>query len=121
VQPGDPQRRPCVVAPYQPRIDWQIWFAAMSTAERYPWTLHLVWKLLHGDPRRARSARERSVPRRTARWIRARLYRYRFAPPGDPSGAWWTRTLVGDWLPPLSVDNDRLRAFLAAYGWLPAR
>ena len=42
-------RRPCVVAPYQYRLDWQIWFAAMSTPERYPWTLHLVWKLLHND------------------------------------------------------------------------
>src|SRR6185312_3750423 len=48
-KPGDPLRRPCVVAPYQYRIDWQIWFAAMSTPDRYPWTLHLVWKLLHGD------------------------------------------------------------------------
>src|SRR6185503_16251690 len=36
-KPGDVMRRPCVVAPYQYRLDWQIWFAAMSTAERYPW------------------------------------------------------------------------------------
>jgi hypothetical protein len=49
-KPGDPMRRPCVIAPYQPRLDWQIWFAAMSNPERYPWTLHLVWKLLHNDP-----------------------------------------------------------------------
>src|SRR5439155_3469493 len=49
-KPGDVIRRPCVVAPYQERIDWQIWFAAMSTPERYPWTLHLVWKLLQDDP-----------------------------------------------------------------------
>src|SRR5207247_2180752 len=48
-KPGDVMRRPCVIAPYQERIDWQLWFAAMSTPEGYPWTLHLVWQLLHND------------------------------------------------------------------------
>src|SRR6185503_4569443 len=44
-QPGDPDRRPCVIAPYQPRLDWQIWFAAMSSPDEEPWLIHLVWKL----------------------------------------------------------------------------
>ena len=48
-KPGDPNRRPPFVAPYQPRIDWQIWFAAMASPAEYPWTLHFVWKLLHND------------------------------------------------------------------------
>src|SRR5438045_2453869 len=48
-KPGDPNRRPPFVAPYQPRIDWQIWFAAMSSPSEYPWTLHFVWKLLQND------------------------------------------------------------------------
>ncbi|MEY2545441.1 MAG: hypothetical protein QOG48_558, partial [Verrucomicrobiota bacterium] len=39
-KPGDPNRRPPFVAPYQPRIDWQIWFAAMASPAEYPWTLH---------------------------------------------------------------------------------
>ena len=43
-------RRPPQVAPYQPRLDWQMWFAAMSTPDQYPWTVHLIWKLLHNDP-----------------------------------------------------------------------
>ncbi len=51
------------------------------------------------------------------RFIRALLYRYHFAPPGTPGGAWWTRTLVGTWLPPLSLDDPRLRRFVDAYGW----
>src|SRR5881628_1819853 len=42
-------RRPAVIAPFQPRLDWSIWFAAMSTPSEYPWTLHFTWKLLHGD------------------------------------------------------------------------
>ena len=48
--PVDLNRMPRQIAPYQPRLDWQMWFAAMSTYDEYPWTLHLVWKLLHNDP-----------------------------------------------------------------------
>ena len=118
-KPGDVHRRPCMIAPYQYRIDWQIWFAAMSTAAHYPWTLHLVWKLLHNDPRALALLATNPFPDAPPRAIRARLYRYEFAPPGNPDGAWWRRTLVGEWLPPLSVDNGRFRSFLAAYGWLP--
>src|SRR5438874_1077068 len=49
-KPGDPNLRPPFIAPYQARIDWQIWFAAMASPAEYPWTLHFVWKLLHNDP-----------------------------------------------------------------------
>jgi len=117
-KPGDVMRRPCVIAPYQERIDWQIWFAAMSTPERYPWTLHLVWKLLHDDRGALSLLATDPFPDAPPRHIRARLYRYEFAPPGDPTGAWWKRTLVGEWLPPLSADDPRLRRFLAEHGWL---
>jgi hypothetical protein len=119
-KPGDVMRRPCFVAPYQPRLDWAIWFAAMSTPERYPWTLHLVWKLLHNDPGALSLLAGNPFPDAPPRWIRARFYRYAFAPSEDPSGAWWTRTLVGEWLPPLDRDDPRLHRFLAAYGWIDA-
>jgi hypothetical protein len=106
-----------VCAPYQYRLDWQIWFAAMSTPESYPWTLHLVWKLLHGDRGALSLLANDPFPEGPPRWIRARRYRYEFAPPGEAGGAWWNRTLVGEWLPPLSVDDERLHRFLRAYGW----
>src|SRR5262249_3163434 len=48
--PVAPDQRPAVVAPYQPHLDWQMWFAAMASVQEYPWTVHLVWKLLHNDP-----------------------------------------------------------------------
>jgi hypothetical protein len=44
-----PDKRPPQIAPYQLRLDWQMWFAAMSSPDEYPWTLNLVWKLLHND------------------------------------------------------------------------
>ena len=116
-KPGDPERRPCIIAPYQYRIDWQIWFAAMSTADRYPWTLHLLWKLLHNDPGALSLLATNPFPDAPPRWVRARLFRYEFAPPGDPSGAWWKRTPLGLWIVPLSADDPRLRRFLAMYGW----
>jgi Lipase maturation factor len=120
-KPGAVDRRPCIISPYHYRLDWQIWFAAMSTPERYPWTVHLVWKLLHNDPGALSLLANDPFPATPPRWIRAELYRYRFAPPGDPSGAWWTRERVREWLPPLSTDDPRLRRFLAAYGWDDAR
>ncbi|HVE82789.1 MAG TPA: lipase maturation factor family protein [Myxococcales bacterium] len=117
-KPGDPDRRPCVVSPYHLRLDWQIWFAAMSEVDEEPWAIHLVWKLLHGDPLAlgllARGGNP--FPDAPPRFIRARLYRYDFAPPGDR--AYWRRTEVGEWMPPLSAEDPRLLAVIQGYGWL---
>jgi hypothetical protein len=114
--PCDPARPPCVITPYHYRLDWQIWFAAMSSPDEYPWTLHFVWKLLHGDPGTLSLLANDPFPDRPPRYVRARLYIYRFAAPG--SGRFWDRTLLGDWIPPLSADDPRLLKFLNAYGWL---
>lgn len=115
-KPGDVNRRPPWIAPYQPRLDWAIWFAAMSRPERYPWTLHLVAKLLRGDREVLSLLANDPFPNAPPRFIRARLYRYEMVPADDPSGAWWKRTLIGDWLPPLSLDDERLTRFLDAHG-----
>jgi hypothetical protein len=116
-KPGDPLRRPCVIAPFQPRLDWAIWFAAMSTPERYPWTLHLVWKLLHNDAPTLRLLATNPFPHTPPRFVRAAFYRYSFAEPGNPDGAWWRREYLGEWLPPLAPDDPRLLRLLGAYGW----
>jgi hypothetical protein len=119
-KPGDPRRRPPVIAPYQPRIDWQIWFAAMASPQQYPWTLHFVWKLLHNDPAALSLIATNPFPNQPPRYVRARFYRYEFARRDDPSGLYWKRTELGLWLPPLSVDDPGLQQFLRAYRWLPA-
>lgn len=118
-KPGDPRRAPRVIAPYQPRLDWQIWFAAMATPEQYPWTVHLVWKLLHNDSGTLSLLAGNPFPDTPPRYVRARFYRYEFAQPNDPSGLYWKRTELGLWLPPMSVETPILRKFLAAYGWVP--
>ena len=111
-----PDKRPPQVAPYQLRLDWQMWFAAMSSADEYPWTLHLVWKLLHNDQGALSLFAGNPFPDRPPRYIRAILYRYSFAPPG--SGRWWNRERVGGlWLPVMSVHDSALIEYLKIRGW----
>ena len=117
-KPGDPMRRPAVVAPYQPRLDWSIWFAAMSTPDQYPWTLHFIWKLLHSDRGMLSLLANDPFPGSPPRWIRASYYRYEFARPGEPG--WWRRTRLGAWLPPLSAEDVRLRQLAQERDWRPA-
>jgi len=112
-KPGDVERRPCVVSPYHYRLDWQIWFAAMSDASEQPWLIRLVAKLLEGDAGTLDLLAEGPFRERPPRYIRARLYRYEFTRVGEPGRAWWRRTLIGEYLPPLSREDPRLREFLA--------
>ena len=116
-KPGDPARRPCVISPYHYRLDWQMWFAAMSSAGREPWLIHLVAKLLRGDHDMKGLLARDPFPAAPPRWIRAELYRYRFTRPGDGSSDWWRREHIETWLRPMSLDDPELHRFLAAYGW----
>jgi hypothetical protein len=106
------------VAPYQLRLDWQLWFASMASPSDYPWTLHLVWKLLHGDPGALGLFAANPFPDHPPRFVRAVAYHYKLAPPGNRAGAWWVRARVGLWLPPLAADSIELQRFLGAYGWI---
>ena len=111
-------KQPPQIAPYQPHLDWQMWFAAMSTADQYPWTYNLVWKLLHNDPTATVLFAENPFPGKPPRFIRATIYRYKFAGPGDQSHLWWTREPLGLWMPVLSVNDPALIKFLRYEGWV---
>jgi hypothetical protein len=100
-------QRPPQIAPYQLRLDWQMWFAAMSSPAEYPWTLTLVSKLLHNDPGAISLFKTNPFPDKPPHYIRAVLYRYRFAPPGNPKGRYWTRERISIWIPPMSADDLR--------------
>ena len=115
-KPGDPGRAPCFVAPYHLRLDWQIWFAAMGRPEQAPWLVHLLYQLLAGEPDATRLLAGNPFPERPPRFVRVDLYRYQFTEPGQPG--WWRRTLIGPWLPPLSLDDPGLLRFIRAYGWI---
>jgi hypothetical protein len=118
-KPGRLDRLPCVVAPYQYRIDWQMWFAAMSDYRRDPWVVHFVYKLLLGQPSTLSLLASNPFPSRPPKYIRAELYHYEFTRFGDGSHNWWKRTRVGAYLPPLSPMDPGVLDFLDQHGWLP--
>ena len=111
-------KRPPQIAPYQPRLDWQMWFASMSTADQYPWTYNLVWKLLHNDRDATGLFAADPFPGKPPRYIRATLYLYKFAKPGNAQGLYWTREKVGDWIPALSADIPVLLSYLKGMEWV---
>ncbi len=105
-KPGDVRRRPPQIAPYHLRLDWLMWFAAMSTPLAHPWILALIEKLLENDGPTLRLLRRNPFPDRPPAFVRALLYHYRFTTWRErkETGAWWLRTRVGAYLPPLSLS-----------------
>jgi len=116
--PWDPKLPPPFIAPYQPHLDWQLWFAAMAGPGEYPWTLNLVWKLLHNDPATLGLFAGNPFPDHPPRYVRAVLYNYHFARPGNPEHVYWTRDRLGLWLPAFSVDSPELLNALRQEGWI---
>lgn len=114
-----PDKRSPQIAPYQLHLDWQMWFAAMSGPDQYPWTLHLVSKLLHNDPGAVQLFAANPFAGKPPRYIRAVLYRYAFAKPGNTQGLYWTRERIDTWLPAMAADDPRLVKFLESEGWSP--
>lgn len=119
-KPGDPSRTPPQIAPYHLRLDWLMWFAAMSRYEQEPWFVNFMGKLLQGDRQVSALLRTNPFPDRPPRYVRARLYLYRFTTPAErkASGNWWHRELVGLWFPEVSLDTPGFRRFLLEQGWL---
>jgi hypothetical protein len=108
------------VAPYHLRLDWQMWFASMSTPEEYPWTVNLIAKLLQNDAGVLSLFAVNPFPDKPPRWIRAVSFKYSFAKPGNPEGNWWNRERIGDtWLPALSLEDPRLIESVKSGEWNP--
>ena len=104
-KPGDVRRRPRQYAPYHLRLDWLMWFAAMSSPAYMEWFLPLVAKLLEADRATLALLRHDPFDGRRPRFVRARLYRYRFTTRAErrAMGAWWHRELVDEYLRPVSL------------------
>ena len=102
-KPGNVNRRPCIVSPYHWRLDWQMWFAAMSPPDLHPWIFALVQRLLEGEKRILRLFARNPFPNAPPKFIRADWYRYRFTKPGERG--WWTRTYVDEYLPPVTLNR----------------
>jgi lipase maturation factor 1 len=103
-KPGDVTRRPAFVEPHQPRLDWQMWFAALGTIQETPWFQAFLARLLQGSPAVIDLLGHSPFPG-PPRYVRALLYDYRFTSASErrAGGAWWTRELVGLYCPPIHL------------------
>ncbi len=111
-KPGDVKRRPGFVAPHQPRLDWQMWFAALGNYRQNPWFINFCYRLLQGSPEVISLLAKNPFPQAPPRYIRAVVYDYHFTDFAmrRKTGAWWRRELKGDYLPVMSLDERAPRA-----------
>ena len=100
-KPGDPKLPPRQVAPHMPRLDWQMWFAALDPRSIEPWLINLVVRLLQGSPSVLSLLRHNPFPSAPPKFIRLSVYRYHFSAPAirRKDGVWWERKMVGRFQP----------------------
>ncbi|MDF6017311.1 lipase maturation factor family protein [Streptomyces sp. JH34] len=103
-KPGDPRRLPRQFAPYHLRLDWMMWFAALSPAYARAWFGPFVERLLRGDRDTLRLLRHDPFPGGPPAHIRARVFHYRFTDRRElrETGCWWDRTYVRDFMRPVA-------------------
>jgi predicted DCC family thiol-disulfide oxidoreductase YuxK len=106
-KPGDLTRRPAWVAPHQPRLDWQMWFAALGDYQSDPWIIRFMARLLQGSSDVLRLLGRNPFPGGAPHYVRAMLYQYRFTTPAERknTGTWWTRELKGVYVPVVSLKD----------------
>jgi lipase maturation factor 1 len=109
---GDLGRAPRFVAPYQPRLDWQMWFAALENPRENPWFLSFLVKLLQGSPDVLGLLQENPFPDKPPKFIRSEVYNYQFTNFAEKArtGNWWKSEYQGPYTRPFSLDQVRYRA-----------
>jgi hypothetical protein len=106
-KPGNLSRIPPQIAPYHLRLDWLMWFAAMSSPSDHPWFTELLVKLLEGDRATLDLLRTNPFPENPPRYVRALYYGYRFTTPDERrrTGRWWNRELLGVYFSPITLKT----------------
>jgi len=108
-KPGDPRRLPPQVAPYHLRLDWLMWFIPISPAYAGTWFERFLRRLLEGDRPTLALLRRNPFPDGPPTYVRAQLYLYRFTSFEERrrTGAWWSRSAVGELVPALRLRDLR--------------
>jgi predicted DCC family thiol-disulfide oxidoreductase YuxK len=106
-KPGDLEKCPGWVSPHQPRIDWQMWFAALSKPEHQRWLFNLLVRLLQNSEPVTAIFKHNPFPYEPPVSVRARFYQYTYtsAEQRKETGQCWNRTLMGEYYPPISRNN----------------
>jgi predicted DCC family thiol-disulfide oxidoreductase YuxK len=107
-KPGPLNRAPGWAAPFQPRLDWQMWFAALGTYRENPWMLRFMIRLLQGSPPVLQLIKQNPFPGQPPKYLRAMIYQYRFTNFAERrrAGNWWKRELLGTYLHPISLRGQ---------------
>ncbi|MCL4128101.1 UNVERIFIED_CONTAM: hypothetical protein GTU68_007157, partial [Idotea baltica] len=112
-KPGRVDRAPPFIVPHQPRVDWQLWFAALGSYTQNPWFVSMAHKFLAGE-KEVLNFLDRSSPwrQKPPKYIRALKYFYHYTSLNDTSGNWWRRELEGEYMPTYSVNHGPLLDYL---------
>jgi lipase maturation factor 1 len=104
-KPGDLDRAPRWVQPHQPRLDWQMWFAALGSYQANPWFVNFMLRLLEGSPDVHALLAVNPFPSAPPGYIRAQVYDYKFTNMAEhrATGNWWRRELKSIYFPPASL------------------
>lgn len=97
-KPGSMDRAPPIVAPHMPRLDWQMWFAALNPRGHEHWLSVLMRKVLEGDPSVARLMSKPELIANPPKFVRLAMYEYKFTSIDQraATGRWWNRTFIGN-------------------------
>jgi lipase maturation factor 1 len=104
---GDLHRAPCWNAPHQPRLDWQMWFAALGSAREEVWFQRFILRLLENEPSVTRLLARNPFSGKPPRYVRAILYKYDFTSSEERrlTGNWWKRREIGEYFPEVSLRD----------------
>jgi predicted DCC family thiol-disulfide oxidoreductase YuxK len=104
-KPGDVMRRPLWNFPFQPRLDWQMWFAALGTASENPWFTSFLQRLLENSSQVTALLGSNPFPDTPPLYVRALLYDYRYTNREEKkaTGAWWVRQPEGIYYPAIAL------------------
>ena len=110
-KPGALTRAPTWNIPHQPRVDWQMWFAALSDFRRNPWFVAFMLRLLEASPPVLELLDGNPFPEGPPRYVRAKLYAYRFSDAATraATGQWWVREPAGLYFPQVSLGDFKRR------------
>uniref|UniRef100_A0A0N4XBD5 Lipase maturation factor 2 n=1 Tax=Haemonchus placei TaxID=6290 RepID=A0A0N4XBD5_HAEPC len=116
-KPGNVSQAPIFVLPHQPRLDWQLWFAALGSYRYNPFFLSLTYHLMEDTPEVLRLMSRPQPFKETPRYIRAQLYHYHYTTPGEKID-WWTRELQYEYMPTFPKRDEVLVDYLKRSGLL---
>ena len=106
-KPSEITRRPRRISPYQPRLDWQMWFLPFDDFESETWFHEYLYHLLLGTPEVLKLIRYNPFPNKPPLYIRALMYDYKFSTKEEKKikGWWWERDLMGQFSPVMTLKK----------------